>query len=362
MNVGFLVGTLGRGGAERQLIYMLRALKSEGVNLRVLCLTRGEALEREIADLQVPVEWVGPSPSRLKRARLIIKVFQKYKLDIIQSSHFYTNLYVSLAGRMLGVKHIGAVRSDLHSEIAADRIFGRWQFRMPQHLIVNSELALNRAFAKGLKHDKIDMVRNIVDLPDDSQTEAPACDNNKRLKIVFVGRLNRQKRPEQFVRMASQLRRDLPGVKVTYQIAGDGPLRPDIEKLIAEYDLKHDEMSLLGELSDMKEVYREADILVLTSSCEGTPNVILEAMSYGVPIVATRVGGVPEIVSERAGVLVDPSDFRGLVEATSKLILNPNLRRTLGRAGREYVAAHHSLPYLQKRLLEIYHKLLAHAE
>lgn len=356
MKICFIVGTLGRGGAERQLLFMLRALQTEGIKTNVLCLTTGEAFEKEIKELGIDIEWVGSSLNRLLRLWHVINAVRKSRADIIQSSHFYTNIYAALAGRILGIRNIGAIRNDLHSEIAADRKFGRWQLDLPEHLIANSEIALKRAFARGLKRRKIDLVKNIVEVPDAAETQLlePRTD----LKILFVGRLVQQKRSELFIKMAWRLKRDLPKIDVTFQIVGDGPLRSNLEKLRRDYGLSSDEMLFSGEQSDMTRIYRRSDILVLTSEHEGMPNVVLEAMTFGIPVVATRVGGVPEILSENSGILVDASDFNGLVDATKKLILNPELRRNLGRHGRDYVAKNHSFEYLQKRLVEIYQKLL----
>jgi glycosyltransferase involved in cell wall biosynthesis len=355
MKVCFIVGTLGRGGAERQLIFMLRALQLEGVKTTLLCLTMGEAFEKEVKKLGVDIVWVGSSRNRLLRLWQMIKAIRKHPVDIIQSSHFYTNIYAAVAGRILRIRNIGAIRNNLSSEIAADRIFGRWQVDLPEHLIANSELAISRAFARGLKPRKIDLLKNIVELPHATENQFVGVGI---VKIIFVGRLVQQKRPEMFIKLARQLRRDLPKTDLTFQIIGDGPLRRDLEKLRENYGLSGDEIQFLGEQSEMASVYLCSDILVLTSEFEGTPNVLLEAMSFGIPVVATRVGGVPEILTEKSGILVDPADFAGLVEATTKLILNPELRRTLGISGRDYVARNHSLEYLRKRLMGIYKKLL----
>jgi len=116
LEVCFLAGTLGRGGAERQLTYMLRALGSAGASTRVLCLTDGEPFQREIEALGVGVEWVGPSGSRAARLYRIIQALRRRPADILQSVHFYTNLYATVAARVVGICDIGAIRNDLSSE------------------------------------------------------------------------------------------------------------------------------------------------------------------------------------------------------------------------------------------------------
>jgi glycosyltransferase involved in cell wall biosynthesis len=105
----------------------------------------------------------------------------------------------------------------------------------------------------------------------------------------------------------------------------------------------------------MTSVYREADILVLTSDREGSPNVILEAMASGLPIVATKIGGVPEIVQHGlTGYLTNVDDLEAMTSVLLELVDNPSLRNHIGRAGREYVSTHHSLERLPDLLEDLY--------
>src|SRR5258706_1735559 len=91
LRVCFIAGTLGQGGAERQLFYMLQAMRAQGTPLRVLSLTQGEFWEQRIRALGVPVVWVGERTSRLARLCRIVKELAPDRPDVLQSSHFYTN-------------------------------------------------------------------------------------------------------------------------------------------------------------------------------------------------------------------------------------------------------------------------------
>jgi len=356
MKIGFLAGTLGRGGAERQLVYMLQALKAEQIETRLLCLTKGEAFEEKIRETGVDVDWIGDSPNQFIRLARIMRNIRERPVDILQSVHFFTNIYAAVAGRILGVRNIGAIRNDLTSEIAANHIFGKWHLKLPQHLIANSQIAVDRATTKGILPDNIDLVRNVV-VGQNSYTNHRSTDANSA-RILFAGRLVAQKRPELFVEMASQLCERLPDMKLEFVIAGDGPLRSDVERLLRKHGLENKGVTFVGEVSEMSELYLSSDMLVLTSDHEGTPNVILEAMAYELPIVATHVGGVPAIVNERCGILVEPTNIEELIAATSKLIVNRKLRVDMGMQGKEYVRKNHSIGYLQDRLKCIYSELL----
>lgn len=356
MKVTFLAGTLGRGGAERQLVYMLRSLMGNGVNPRLLCLTKGEALEEEIRDLGIDVRPIDTRRGRIATLRGVIRELRRESTDIVQSSHFYTNIYAAVSGRIIGTESIGAIRSDLDYELAANGIYGRYQLTLPKHLIANSERAIKRSIAFGIKKQKIDLVRNVVAFG--NGLEHPNDNSSGTTNIAFVGRLGKEKRPELFVKLAYELKKTVREQRLKFQIVGDGPLRPELETLAAEYGLSAETLCFSGERSDMSAVYSSLDILVLTSKHEGTPNVILEALSNAVPVVATDVGGVSEVLSDQMGILVDPMDFDGLVGAVKHLIASQQLRQTLGTNGQKYVAENHSLNYLGGRLTEIYNSLL----
>ena len=109
----------------------------------------------------------------------------------------------------------------------------------------------------------------------------------------------------------------------------------------------------------MSSVYHQAAICVLTSDFEGTPNVLLEAMASGLPVVATRVGGVPGIVRHgETGFLLDPDDLDGLTAALVELVRNSQLRTGMGRRARTYVEENQSLHRLPVYLSELYQKAL----
>jgi len=357
LKVCFLAGTLGRGGAERQLLYMLRALSQAGISSRVLCLTRGESFEPEIRALGVPVEWVGESSSRPVRLYRIIQALRREKPDILQSVHFYTNLYAAVSSRIVGIPDIGAIRCDVQSEVKESGITGRLHLTLPRHLIANSDSARHSAIARGIPPDRIDFVRNAVDTANSNGKQS--LDEHQAMRVLFVGRLTEQKRPDRFLRVMAKVTQQIPGRLVKARIAGDGPMRPRLEALAASLGLKPNGLEFLGERADMNAVYRDADLVVMTSEWEGTPNSLLEAMACRVPIAATRVGGVPEILAEDRGLLVEPDDEDGLTAAILRLIADSSLRKQLSGRGHDYAARFHSLEVLGNQLAGVYGKILS---
>ena len=336
---------------------MLRALDRLGVSTRVLCLTRGESFENEITSLGVPLEWIGESHLRLTRLYRLVRALRQEPPDILQSVHFYTNLYAVVAGRIAGIRAIGAIRNDLTSELRANGFWGRWQFRLPKHLIANSELAQQRAIDRGFSPDRIYFLRNAVGT--EWLNGQGWSRDGKKIRILFAGRLVEQKRPHLFLRAVSRAIAQSPVGHVSAIVAGDGPMRCELESLAEDLGLNTGEVDFIGSQEHMASVYREADLLVMTSEHEGTPNVLLEAMASGLPVVATRVGGIPEIIDDYRGLLVDPEDEDGLVAAILKLIGDPRLRLEFRRRGLEYVDHLHSLDALGSQLGTLYQEVLS---
>lgn len=352
MNVTFLAGTVGPGGAERQLVYMLRALKQAGATPQVLYLTPGNFWEGVYGALTISPTYVGQHQSRLLRLARIIRKLRDRPTDLLQSQHFYTNAYVVAAARILGLREVGTLRSDGPFEVRATGPLGGYLcLRGPRMMTANSRNAIHNAVAMGVPPHHLRLLPNVVDT-NEFRPQSHPQDNCVRL--VAVGRLGKEKRFDRFLRVVAQLQHR-SSIPVRGVIVGAGPQRAQLEQLAGRLGLSPGAIEFRGVVTDMTSVYREADVLVLTSDREGSPNVILEAMASGLPIVATKIGGVPEIVQQGlTGYLTDVDDLEAMTAVLLELVDNPSLRNHIGRAGREYVSAHHSLEHLPDLLEDLY--------
>lgn len=352
LKVCLVAGTLGQGGAERQLYYILRALVELGAVPRVLCLTRGEFWEDRIKALGVPIIWVGQSQSRFRRLWRIISELRRNRPDVLQSQHFYTNIYVGVAARLLGIPDIGALRSDCISEVAANsRVLGLLSLRLPRTVAANSQTAIANAAAFGKPSTSLRLLPNVVDTARFKVRELPASDS---IRLLTVGRLVPVKRFDRFLRVFAMVR-EQAGVPVHATIVGDGPLRSDLEALATQLGLNHDCLVFYGAAAMMLPHYQAAHIFVLTSDLEGTPNVVLEAMAMGLPVVATRVGGMPDLLPDAtAGSLFDPSDENGLAKAILALIRQPALREAHAAKARSIVEQQYATRHLGRHLQLLY--------
>jgi glycosyltransferase involved in cell wall biosynthesis len=148
--------------------------------------------------------------------------------------------------------------------------------------------------------------------------------------ITFVGALTEQKRPDRFIHVVAALRARNLGFRAL--VVGEGPLGPEITPRARAAGVE-----LLGASGEVAEVLRGTDIFVFPSlpRGEGMPGVLIEAGLSAVPVVATAVPGVDAIVADGAtGVVVDPDDFDGMVEAVASLLTDPERRQAMGRAAR----------------------------
>ncbi|MBI4614858.1 MAG: glycosyltransferase [Planctomycetes bacterium] len=173
--------------------------------------------------------------------------------------------------------------------------------------------------------------------------------------VGWVGRLAPVKRPELFVEAAARIRERLPGAR--FVLVGEGELRSRVERAIRERGLQ-DSVRLAGTVRDLAPLYADLDVLALTSANEGTPLAILEAFAAGVPVVATAVGGVPDLLAGERGVLVPPGDAAALADAVSALLGDAARARAISERARDYVAREHDLSSLAERTGILYAEIL----
>jgi glycosyltransferase involved in cell wall biosynthesis len=353
--VCFIAGTLGQGGAERQLYYMLRCLRDAGACAKVLSLSTGEFWEKPIRDLGFEVVHVGGSSSRLKRLARILGEVRQFRPDVVQAQHFYVNLYAAVAARISGCREVGAIRNNVINELAdVGGSLARASLRLPRVLASNSRAAIRVLEQKRLGRARLFFLPNVVGL----DRFSPGLGRvGQSLTVLGVGRLGEQKRFDLFLEVLARVsaRVDVRGV-----IAGDGPLRAKLESHARCLGLLPDKVDFLGRVANVTPLYQRADLLLLTSDYEGTPNVVLEAMASGLPVIGTRVGDVPDLLGEgKRGRLVAPGDLEALVLATEGLLGDPHSRNNLVKQASAHVESEHSESTLTAHLKQLYSLTLA---
>ena len=199
--------------------------------------------------------------------------------------------------------------------------------------------ALAKLAKKTARSIPIEVIPNGVVIPEETTVRDLPVDfmeGRRPFRILSVSRLIPRKRVEWLIEAVSVIPPNLRQI-LDVIIAGDGPERYRLEAMVQELDLVN-RIHFSGVVSNdrLKQLYRDADLYAHTSMAEGLSNALLEAMATGLPIVASRVGGIPEYVGENStSFLVPPGAPAPLAEALLKLISDPVLRKNMGAAGRE---------------------------
>lgn len=173
--------------------------------------------------------------------------------------------------------------------------------------------------------------------------------------FVCVARLEKQKNHGLLVKAFARVRDEAPGAQLL--LAGDGVCRPELESQIDQSGL-HGRVHLLGQRSDIPELLAAADVFVLASDTEGNPLSVMEAMAAGLPVVATAVGGVPELVDQRSGVIVKAGDCDRLADAMLHLYQDIGARRAMAASAAERASNAFSVSSMARRYMDLYESIV----
>ncbi len=174
----------------------------------------------------------------------------------------------------------------------------------------------------------------------------------------MVGHLGAPKRFDTFLRVLSGLHQQGRS-KIVGHIVGDGSNREQLQGLARQLGLGAEQVCFHGAVPDVERLYRQADVCLHLSDWEGMPNTVLEAMACGLPVIASRVGGLPELVQEgQTGYLVEPGDEATLLAQLRALMDDQESRSNLGGSGRAFVEQSHALHNLADILEEFYEVIL----
>lgn len=356
LRVALLAGTLGRGGAEKQLVYTARALRDAGVCVRVYTLGESEFYEGALRDAGLPPMCVGRAANPVLRLVSFARAIRRFRPHIVQAAHFYVNLYVAVAARLCGSVAIGAVRGDVVEELEESGRWGRLLLHLPDALLANSDAARRNGERLGAEALTIHVVPNVIDPSAfDLHRGRPRRDESAggHAVVAVVATLVPAKRLDRFLKALARARRVVPGLKGL--LVGEGPERASLAALADRLGLLPDGLEFRGACDDIPRLMAEADMLALTSDHEGLPNVILEAMAARLPVVTTPAGDAAVVIEDGVSGFVVP--FDAVEELADRLIClarGPALRRELGEAGYQRVTARYACAGLADRLVAVY--------
>lgn len=365
---------LDTGGMERFMVTLVNRT-GERYGHALVCLTGFGAMRREIEGDDVPCLALGKKPGKDWLCYLRLwRALRALKPDVVQSYNFGT-LDIAPVARLAGVRCVvhaerGRDASDPHGKNRRYRRLRRWMAPfLARYLAVSRDLERWLLDEVGIDPSKVTCIANGIDASrfkpvPERERQRPLLGDfapSDTLLIGTIGRLDAVKDQAGLITAFKLLRDSSPdsGARLRLVIVGDGPERQRLEQQIAGLDLG-DQVRLLGNREDVAALLAEWDLFVLSSVAEGMPNAVLEAMASGLPVVATRVGGVPEVVADGVtGALVPARDPEALAEALRKYTDDAVLRSRHGAAGRKRMESRFSLSAMLSAYEALYDELLA---
>ncbi len=358
--VFLMTNTFETGGSERQFVTLARALRREAFRVELGCLGRLGVFNNGLGD--VP-EF--PPGGKLYgwqslRARLALgRRLRSRRIAVAHSFDFYSNLMMIPAAKFAGVPVVIGSQRQLGDLLSKGQVTAQnAAFCLADCVVCNSRAAADRLTRAGLPDHKIKVIPNA--LPQEAFAEtAPALPRSESvLRVGMIARMNNPvKNYPVLLDAAARLAAKYSNVE--FLLAGDGPLRPELESMAKSLGIER-QVRFLGDRSDIPAVLASMDISVLTSHSESLSNAILESMAAGLPVVATRVGGNPDLVHEgETGFLIPPGDAASLAEAIERLLAAPELRREFGRKAKAFALENFSLTRVRDQYERLYTALLA---
>ncbi|MEV0231181.1 glycosyltransferase [Nonomuraea sp. NPDC050786] len=359
--VTLLIGQLGRGGAETQIVLLAQGLHARGIEVHVVLMSKGGPHERTLRDAGIKVHRLGfarranGAPDLLRCLRgfaRLVRILRNVRPQVLHAYLFECRLLGAPAARLAGVpvmvagwRNSGEPRR--RSVLALERAAG-W---MADHVVANAVAVAEdaRTVLKSPAH-KLSVIYNGLRPRAFDAAEPQVVDTDLPV-VLCVASLTSQKGHSFLLEAAALLRRR--SRPCTFVLIGEGPERRCLSELARESGV---DARFLGERSDVQPFLARADVVVLPSLWEGMSNAVMEAMAMGRPIVATAVGGTPELLEDR-GVLVPARDAGALADGIARVVDDPDLAAALGRAARAWARKNLDVDAMVDQHIELYRRL-----
>jgi glycosyltransferase involved in cell wall biosynthesis len=294
-----------------------------------------------------------------RAVRQIEEYIQEDAVDLVHTHGYKADLYGYLAAWRCH-KPVVATCHNWVGGTAALGIYNhldRMVLKKFDALAAVSDTVAHRLLAFGVPTEKIQTIANGIDVPAFEHAEPlPLLKAEDDTVVGIVARLDLQKGFEYLLQAARELCKTFHALKII--IVGEGPDRNAIEEMIRQYGLQSN-VILAGQQSNMPGVYAAMDIFVLPSLNEGLPMTVLEAMAASKPVIATRVGAIPSVITDgENGLLVAPKDAESLRNAIASLLDDPERRRRMGDQAHAWVSQNHTSEAMALKYREMYEEVL----
>lgn len=364
------------GGTERQFLNLVRGLRDGGeFDVHVASIRAEGALRDEVSGGATSLrEYPFPSlksPRAAWQVRELARYLRRHRIELVHTTGMYPNIFAVTAAWLARTPVIIASVRDLgHMWTERLRRLQRLTCRLADVVVTNADAIAERLRGEGYDPRQIVIIRNGVALPPNGGHTPGALRRELGIPpaaplVGVVCRVDRVKGLEDFIDAAALVVDRHPAARFLVV----GPRCADAgEQYVA--DLRDratrrgldGRLTLTGARSDVPELLRELDVSVLSTLSEGLSNALLESMAAGTPVVATDVGGNPEVVRDGVtGLLVPPADPPALAAAIGRLLDSPRLAGELGAAGRQLIEDRFTNERMIEQTAELYHRSLARA-
>jgi glycosyltransferase involved in cell wall biosynthesis len=337
IKIAFFTGSFQYGGTERYLLNLLKNIDRQLFHPTVMCFYKSGELLPEIQRLNINIEVfpIKNSLFNITAVKSLINATYFMKQNDIQIVHTladWANFFGVFAAKLAGIKNI----------IVSQRNMGHWITRKSYYYVnkilykyIANGILVNAYSIKkhltnkyGILPSKIEVIHNGISFNNRSIEGSIENINNDKIIVGFVGRLHPIKGFSFLIDAAKQVIKKYNNIE--FLIVGDGPEKETIKMNLNNYGIA-DYFKFVGYKKNIIFYINKMDFIVVPSKSEGFPNVVLEAMACQKPVLATRVGEVPEIVIDgETGIIVEPGDIHAMVIGINKLCGDDKLRKKMG--------------------------------
>jgi len=329
------------GGAERQVYEFLKRFDRDRFE-PYLFVAHQTDIPREVQSLRVPASGLGIKRiydfDGISKGFTFTRLLKEGRVDIVLTYHFSSDIWGAFFARLAKVPVIVSSRRDIgfwrnRTHIQAYKLVNRWVSRI---IAVSNAVKEMVVREEGVAPEKVETVHNGVclDVPSEKASLGFADGD---FVVGCVANFSSKTKGHEVLVDAARKAVDEAGEKFKLLLVGDGPLRQRINLQVMGHNLQ-DNVLFAGKRSDVKEVLQACDMCVLPSLSEGLSNALLEYMAAGKPVVATAVGGNPEVISDREnGLLVPAGESAALARAMIEVFRDKDFAQELGSAGRRTV-------------------------
>ena len=369
----WMIDSLGPGGAEQLMPTMMKRFKDAGFNIRVCALqTRaGNPIAADLKRIGLPVDLI-PVPNLRHPLNLfrVLSYFKIHRPQLVHTQLEFSDILGTLAARILGIPSVSTVHildksAEKKSKVMRLKL-RRFVLRKfcSRIIAVSEKTRTHHLKTGGLDPNKVTTVYNGIDIARFKVTNESQITKTKQVLhlplnsqiIITVAVLREPKGIQYMINALPAILEEIPDIH--YLVVGDGAYGTSLKDLSAALSIQ-DHITFAGHRTDIPDLLACGDIFVLPTLGDALPTVLIEALAAGKPIVASNVGGVPEIIENGVnGVLIPPGDSSGLADACLQLLKNREQASQMILAGSQTVWQRFNVDAQVKQLSNIYEEIV----